>query len=63
MTRFVGGASHQTGQYAGRADGLSFNAGFSNLGGISIDSNGILYVIDNGNHLIRKVTTSGEIKF
>ncbi len=41
------------------ADGLGAAASFNNPSGISVDSNGALYVGDTSNHRIRKVSSSG----
>ncbi len=45
---------------AGTADGTGSAARFSSPTGIAIDVNGVLYVSDNGSHVIRKVTPGGE---
>ena len=44
---------------AGYIDGLALVARFSIPTGIAIDTNNLLYIADSGNHMIRKVTTSG----
>ena len=41
------------------ADGLGTAASFKNPSGVSVDSNGAVYVADNMNHRIRKITSSG----
>ena len=41
--------------------GLAANAQLRNPRGIHVDSNGTLYIVDAGNHRIRKVHTSGTI--
>ena len=41
------------------ADGLGTAARFNNPSGVSVDSNGAVYVADSNNHRIRKVSTSG----
>ena len=41
------------------ADGLGAAASFSNPTGVSVDSNGAVYVADTSNHRIRKVSSSG----
>ena len=41
------------------ADGLGAAASFINLRGVSVDSNGAVYVADKNNNRIRKVSSSG----
>ena len=43
----------------GWADGLGTAARFNNPYGVSVDSNGAVYVADTSNHRIRKVSSSG----
>ena len=45
----------------GGADGAGANARFNNPTGIAVDSAGILYVVDQGNHCIRKITPDGMV--
>ena len=45
----------------GSADGAGSNARFSNLGGITVDSAGSIYVGDWGNNTIRKITPGGDV--
>ena len=45
---------------AGYVDGVASIAMFSIPWGVSADSNGALFVADQGNNKIRKVTTAGE---
>lgn len=45
----------------GYADGMGEDAKFSNLGGITIDSQGNLYVSDGANHKVRKITSNGQV--
>ncbi len=46
----------------GSADGMGAAARFSNPYGIAVDPAGILYVADNRNHTIRKITPDGMVK-
>lgn len=46
---------------SGSADGLGSESRFSILGGITIDTAGNLFVVDRGNHTIRKVTPNGIV--
>ena len=41
------------------ADGLGAVASFSNPTGVSVDSNGAVYVADQSNNRIRKILSSG----
>ena len=41
------------------ADGLGTAASFNVPKGVSVDSNGAVYVADSTNHRIRKVSSSG----
>lgn len=43
------------------ADGVGSAASFQYPSGISVDSNGIVYVADYYNHRIRKITSSGNV--
>ena len=45
----------------GSSDGTGLTARFNQPEGITIDSNGVLYVADTGNGLVREVTTSGVV--
>jgi secreted PhoX family phosphatase len=45
----------------GSADGTGRTAGFGSPNGIAIDGAGNLYVADEGNHTIRKVTPAGVV--
>ena len=49
------------GSDAGFADGQGTNAKFSSPQGIDVDSSGNVYVADNGNHRIRKITAEGLV--
>jgi len=45
----------------GSADGLGENAQFSQPRGIAVGPDGVLYVTDSSNHVIRKITPDGEV--
>lgn len=45
----------------GSSDGLGMAASFSSPTGIASDSSGNLYVVDQGNNLIRKIDTDGAV--
>ncbi|HKR67053.1 MAG TPA: Ig-like domain repeat protein [Thermoanaerobaculia bacterium] len=49
------------GQVRGGIDGTGSAARFSYPSGLSVDGRGDLYVTDNGNHTIRKVTPDGVV--
>jgi sugar lactone lactonase YvrE len=46
---------------ASHFDGTGAGADFSSPGGVTVDSMGLLYVADTGNHRIRRVTTAGDV--
>ena len=48
-------------QQVGNSDGVGKTARFSHPEAITVDSNGNLYVADTGNHVIRKLTASGDV--
>ncbi|MEB3220570.1 MAG: NHL repeat-containing protein [Candidatus Sericytochromatia bacterium] len=45
----------------GFVDGPGVTAQFSDLYGVAVDAGGHVYVVDNGNNAIRKVTPEGEV--
>jgi formylglycine-generating enzyme required for sulfatase activity/sugar lactone lactonase YvrE len=46
---------------AGSADGTGTAARFSSPSGITVDTNGNVYVADHGNHLLRKISPAGVV--
>jgi sugar lactone lactonase YvrE len=46
---------------SGSANGAAVLARFNAPSGVALDSEGNLYVADTGNHLIRKIDTTGEV--
>jgi hypothetical protein len=46
---------------SGSTNGLATMASFNNPTSLVIDSSGIIYVADTGNHLIRKIDPSGQV--
>jgi uncharacterized protein (TIGR03437 family) len=44
-------------------DGVGTAASFRTITGLTIDGSGNIYVLENGNHIIRKVTPSGSVGF
>lgn len=61
--RVIAGGSVTTlaGKESGYSDGQGSNARFKFPVGIAIDKAGNLYVADNGNHMVRKVTPQGDV--
>ena len=49
------------GTSSGFQDGNGTNAGFNQLNGLDVDSNGNIYVADTFNHLIRKIYPGGQV--
>lgn len=47
--------------FSGSFDGQNTIAGFNSPSGVAVDSNGNVYVADNGNHLIRKISLLGFV--
>jgi sugar lactone lactonase YvrE len=45
----------------GSANGPGPNASFSNPGGLAVDATGTVYVADQGNNLVRKITPAGVV--
>jgi hypothetical protein len=61
---FVGngtGPSQSVPGISGYKNGTGNDVLFQNINNLTIDSNNNLYVIDIGNHLIRKITTAGVV--
>jgi hypothetical protein len=56
VTTLAGHASAE-----GNADGTGAEARFLFPGDVAVDSTGTLYVTDNGNYTIRRITTAGEV--
>ena len=45
---------------SGRSDGIGSAAGLSSPNGVAVDRQGVLYVVDYGNNLIRKIIAVGN---
>lgn len=58
----TGVVSTLAGSTAGFQDGTANQAQFSSIFGLSIDTDGSLYAADNGNHKIRKINSTGQVK-
>lgn len=56
ITTFAGSMTQ-----AGSTNGVGTNARFNSPNGIAVDSAGTLYVADEGNHVIRKITPNGTV--
>ncbi|GAA3972208.1 hypothetical protein GCM10022407_17520 [Hymenobacter antarcticus] len=50
-----------TARQKGSADGWGAAARFHHPAGVAVDASGNVYVADNGNHTIRKITAAGEV--
>jgi NHL repeat len=65
LTTFAGISSPANGTstdaVVGSVDGLSSNARFNNPTGIAVDLDDNIYVSDNGNNIIRKITPDGNV--
>ncbi|MES2252449.1 MAG: autotransporter-associated beta strand repeat-containing protein [Pseudomonadota bacterium] len=59
VTTFAG--STTVGNTGGNADGTGTAATFNGPAGIAVDSSGTLYVTEEVNHLIRKITAAGVV--
>jgi len=46
---------------AGAVNATGTNASFTNPTGLTVDAAGNIYVVDSGNHLIRKIATNGAV--
>ena len=57
VTRIAGGGTLTFPTNGFNGDKIGMNVLFNNLEGIAIDTNGILYVADSGNHRIRRIGT------
>lgn len=47
---------------AGEQDGIGDKARFRNPAGLSLGSDGQLYLADSGNHVLRQISANGEVK-
>lgn len=56
-----GKVTTQSGSIRGYNDGVSTEAQFSSPSGVAVSSDGVVYVVDSGNHRIRKVNTDGMV--
>jgi sugar lactone lactonase YvrE len=50
-----------SGYAAGYKDGMASEAKFNSPRGVAVDAAGNLYVVDTGNHCIRKITPDGQV--
>ena len=56
---FVGVVTHLVGGSAGTADGVLGVAKLNRPYGVSVDSNGAVFVADSSNHKIRRISSAG----
>lgn len=57
VTTFAGSGT------AGNVDGKGLEASFRTPQGITLDAQGNFYVVDRGNHILRKITADGTVSF
>ena len=58
----VGGVTTLAGSdFSGITNGIGTAASFINPHGVAVDASGNVYVVDFGNHLIRKITSAGVV--
>jgi sugar lactone lactonase YvrE len=56
-----GNVTTLAGTLEGSSDGVGTAAQFNGPSGVAVDSNGIVYVADSGNHIIRMISPSGNV--
>ncbi|WP_438422715.1 cadherin domain-containing protein [Aquimarina macrocephali] len=57
----TGVVTNLAGGSPGFADGTGLNARFNHPSGLTVNSNGDIYVCDNSNHRVRKITPAGVV--
>ncbi|MBG6129080.1 sugar lactone lactonase YvrE [Aquimarina sp. EL_43] len=57
----TGVVTNLAGGSPGFADGTGLNARFNHPSGLTVNSNGDIYVCDNANHRVRKITPAGVV--
>ncbi|WP_082994860.1 MULTISPECIES: cadherin domain-containing protein [Aquimarina] len=57
----TGVVTNLAGGPVGFADGTGLNARFNHPSGLTVNSNGDIYVCDNSNHRVRKITPAGVV--